>query len=108
MGMKMISRLDQVERVAELSRRLVAEHRKYAAMKERAAKAPIANAAKFKTDLDWQAQHINELEASVHAACVDAGLADLRDLDHYAEKVFHFGTGHEHRWQPARPALIST
>lgn len=62
---------------------------------------------KSNADMAWAAMALIRTEASLHAACVDAGLADLRDESAYAERDLR-GTGH-HRlpFQPDRPRAYS-
>ena len=62
---------------------------------------------KSNADLAWAAMAMVRLEATLHAACVDAGLADLRDAGAYAPRALR-GTGHHQlSFEPDLPRAFS-
>lgn len=62
---------------------------------------------KASVDLSWQAMHVAKLEADVHAAAVDAGIADLREPDHYRERTVRPSGWHEYLVIPAKPRCLT-
>ena len=61
---------------------------------------------KLKADLNWAAMELTKIEKNLHVACVDAGLADLRDPRHYETQDFHPWGWHHYRWQCNQPKAL--
>jgi hypothetical protein len=99
----MLSRTEDADRLFDLAKRLRDEHRKYARLSEKAQTAEGKAYQRVSVDLHHQAHHICTIEAEIHAAAVDAGLADLREPDHYRERTWKPDGWHEYRWTPAKP-----
>lgn len=99
--------LEDIERLFEICRRLRDERKKAARLSDRALSAASGKAAqKANVDLNWAAMHVGKIEAELHAAAVDAGIADLRDPDHYAERVAKPSSWHSYPWTPAQPRSL--
>lgn len=104
----MLTRLDTIDKLLMIAAQIRAEHRKYAKMQERASAAVTPKQhQKANTDLNWQAFHIVRLETALHAAAVDAGVADLRERQHYAPRAVKLTGFHEYELVPALPAQIN-
>ncbi|MCM8734617.1 hypothetical protein M5E06_10465 [Azospirillum sp. A1-3] len=108
----MLSKLADAERILEIAKRLRDEHRKYAKIQERGASLSYANSTpkqreKFTNDLNYQAHHIVKIETELHAAAVDAGLAEIRDASEYKTRTWKPTGWHEYEWTPARPRSLS-
>jgi hypothetical protein len=104
----MLTTLEQAERLLAVAKRLRDEHRKFARIKaayphDGTPKAKQKNAV----DLNWQARHIVQIEAELHAVAVDAGVADLRGPEHYAERVHNVDCWPQYKFQPAHPAALA-
>lgn len=103
----MMTRLTDAERIYEIAKRLLAEQRKFDRMQSKDTKDYTPKQrTKHTNDLNYQAHEIVKIETQLHAAAVDAGLADLREPQHYAEKVWRPTGFHSYQWQPARPASL--
>lgn len=108
----MHSKLDEAERLLEIAKRLRDEHRKYAKIQERGASLHYENSTpkqreKFTNDLNYQAHHIVKIEAELHAAAVDAGLADLREPEYYRKREWKPTGWHTYEWQPTQPRCLA-
>lgn len=105
----MMSTLETAERVFAAAKQLRDEHRKFQRIKDR---YPHSGTPKQKqkaaTDLDWQAHHIVKIEHALHAACVDAGLADAREPEHYRPYTVKLTGFHEYEVVPPVPASLAT
>lgn len=100
--------LEEVERLYEICRRLRDERKKAAKLSDRCLSAPSGKAAqKANIDLNWAAMHVGKIEAELHAAAVDAGIADIRDASHYAERVARPSHWHAYPWTPAQPRAMT-
>lgn len=97
--------LEDVERLAEAVKRLLTERRKMAKLGDKCLRDGLSSkqAQKASTDLNWQAMGVAKVEAEVHAAAVDCGLADLREPEHYATRDLNPSPRHRYRWTPPRP-----
>lgn len=104
----MITSHEDCERIASIAKRLLAERRQY---ERRAAGRDKAITPKqitrLNTDLNWQAMEIVKVEHELHVACVDAGLADLREASHYGPRDFHPSGWHHYRWEPVKPRALA-
>lgn len=100
--------LELIEAVVSLAKNLLAERKKYERISTRAhtAETPKQH-QKANADLNWQAMAMLKLETQLHVACVDAGLADLRDASHYAEKHFYPSGWHHYVWTPPQPKALA-
>jgi hypothetical protein len=96
--------LDDIQRVADLAKSYLAERKRFERMSDRARQAGTPKQAqKTSTDLNWQAMGLSKIEAALHAACVDAGLADLREASAYAQREFRPSGWHVYPFTPPRP-----
>lgn len=103
----MISLAD-IEALHEATKLLLAERRKAEKLSERARNAdPGPAAQRAGVNLHHQAAYVARLEAVVHARAVDAGLADLREPEHYADRTEHPDAFHVRRWAPAKPRALA-
>lgn len=103
----MLTRLADAERLHEITKRLLAEQRKYERIQSRDTRdATPKQRAKHTNDLNYQAHAIVRIEAELHAACVDASIADLRSPEEYAERDWKPTGFHHYRWTPARPSSL--
>jgi len=98
-------RFEDCERLAALARRLLAERKRYNRMRDRALSDSISRTArqKLEADLNWAAMEIEKMEITLHVACVDAGLADRREPQHYEQRYFRPSSFHTYTWQPPLP-----
>lgn len=103
----MDTRLSDAERIHKIATQLLAEQRKYARFQEKSCgDLNPKQAQKASTDLNWQAFHLVKIESELHAACVDASLAEERDAGHYAPRSIKFDGWHEYMFHPALPARL--
>lgn len=98
--------LANIERVAEITKRLLSERRKAARLSEKAfsLNGTPKQAQKVNADLNWQAMHVVDIEHELHVALVDAGLADMREPAHYAERTHKPSAWHEYKRPVHKPA----
>lgn len=101
--------LADIERVVALSKSYLTERKKYERLSEKALIGGMSSkqAQKASTDLNWQAMALEKIEAELHTACVDAGVADLRDERHYGERIFRPSGWHEYNFTPTKPRCFS-
>lgn len=104
----MICSMEDCERIASLAKNLLAERKKY----ERRSNArhdelSSKQAQKLNVDLNWAAMEIDKIERQLHVACVDAGIADLREPSHYTERHYHPSGWHHYTWTPPQPAALT-
>ena len=100
--------LDQIEAVATFAKSLLSERKKYERISERShGELTPKQHQKANADLNWQAMAMLKIEMQLHVACVDAGLADLRQTDHYGEKHFHPSGWHHYVWTPPQPKALA-
>ena len=104
----MITSARDAERLFDIAKRLRDERRKYERLNERS-KEDLSprQRSKLHADLNWQAWHICKIEDELHAAAVDAGLAECRPAGDYAERSVKFDGWHEYLYQPPRPACLT-
>lgn len=99
-------RLEEINEVLARAKSLANARRAYEAKRQKAGNAPPHKSEKVAAELATDAHHIETLEASLHAACVDAGLADLRSDECYEERVWRLSGWHESKWIPAQPKQL--
>lgn len=103
----MVARYDDVEDLFNAVKLLRDERRKMQRLSEKARLAEGQKARRKATvDLDWQAAHVAKVEALVHARAVDCGLADLREPEHYRERISHNSPWHKYPWSPELPRAL--
>lgn len=103
----MPSPLEDIEALFDAVKRFRDERRKMERLSEKAFNAEGPKAiSKANVDLNWQAVHVNRIEAEVHAKAVDCGVADLREPEHYGERISHNSSWHKYPWTPARPRAL--
>lgn len=100
--------LADIERVADLAKRYLSERKKYERLSEKSLIGVMTpkQAQKSSTDLNWQAMVLLKLEASLHASCVDAGCADLREPHEYHDRVLRPDGWHEYPFTPPKPRAL--
>jgi hypothetical protein len=98
--------LPEVKTIIEKAKLLETSLKKYAAKRERAGAMSADKSAKVAAELATDCHHIEVLEAALHAACVDAGVADARDPSEYEERTWWLSAWHEQRWKPASPKKL--
>lgn len=97
----MIASSSDCERILAIAKRLVSERRKYDKRSDGRDRATTPKQiSKLNVDLNWAAMEICKIEVELHVACVDAGLAELREPLHYAERHFHPSGWHHYTWTP--------
>lgn len=102
-------RLEEAEAIMTAAKRVVAARRKMAAMTQRHAQtSDMRESQRMNVDLDAQAMEIERLTAALHVACVDAGVADARDPEHYKARALHLSSFHDHHWQPPTPKALDS
>jgi hypothetical protein len=100
--------LEDVERLFAICRRLLHERRRADKISGRILISSDPSATrKANVDLNWLAMDIARIEAELHAAAVDAGLADLREASHYAERIAKPTGWHTYPWTPAQPRSLT-
>lgn len=96
--------LEDIEALFTAVKNLRDERRKMAKLSECAFAADSVKArSKSTVDLNWQAFHVTRLEHAVHAAAVNAGLADIRSADHYRPYTVNLSGWHTYEMVPALP-----
>lgn len=100
--------LADIQRVADLAKSYLAERKRYDRISERAfaAQSP-KQSQKAAADLNWQAMGMIKLEAALHAACVDAGVADLREAEAYQEQILRPSGWHTYPFEPPKPRSLA-
>jgi hypothetical protein len=98
----------EVQAIIEKAKLLEAALKKYHIKRERAGAMPAEKSAKIAVDLATDSHHIDALESALHAACVDAGVADMRDESEYAERSWWLSQFHEQKWKPAEPKRLKS
>lgn len=99
--------LSDIERIVAVSKLLLSERKKYARTSERwTGDVSPKQAQKLNADLNWQAMAIIKLEAELHAACVDGGVADLREPESYADRELRPSGWHRYHWSPTKPKSL--
>jgi hypothetical protein len=96
--------LADIQRVHDLAKRYLADRKKYERLIDRSHAADTPKQSqKAGTDLSWAAMDLIKQEAALHAACVDAGLADLRNSDAYAMRELRPSGWHVYAFDPPKP-----
>lgn len=97
-----------IQRVVDLAKSYLAERKKFERMSDRSHDTTTPKQAqKSNADMNWQAMALCKIEAGLHAACVDAGLADVRNASEYDERVFRPSGWHEYRFDPPKPRALA-
>jgi hypothetical protein len=100
--------LADIQRLSDLAKSYLADRKRYERMldKSSALQAP-KQAQKSSTDLSWLAMAMSKTEAALHAACVDAGVADLREPTAYADREFRPSGWHTYNFSPPKPRALA-
>lgn len=99
---------NDIQRVADLAKSYLAERKKFERMSDKSCgEMTPKQRQKSNADMNWQAMGLDKLEASLHAACVDAGIADLRDAETYAQRIFRPSGWHTYPFDPPKPRCFS-
>ena len=99
-------KVSEIEVVVKAAKDLDVALRRYQTKRNNAGLAPSSRAEKVQAELATDAHHLEVLEAALHAACVDAGVADARDPSEYEERSWWLSQFHEQRWKPATPKKL--
>lgn len=99
-------KVHEVQAIIDKAKLLQAALKKYETKRERAGSAAADKSAKIAAELATDCHHLEALEASLHAACVDAGVADVRDPSEYEERSWWLSEFHEQRWKPEAPKRL--
>lgn len=99
-------KVSEIEAVVKAAKDLGVALRRYHTKRNNAGLAPPSRAEKVQAELATDAHHLEVLEAALHAACVDAGVADARDPSEYEERSWWLSEFHEQRWKPATPKKL--
>lgn len=103
---KQVPKVKEIEAVVKAAKDLDVALRRYQTKRNNAGLAPANRAEKVQAELAADAHHLEVLEAALHAACVDAGVADARDPSEYEERSWWRSAWHEQRWKPATPKKL--
>ena len=104
----MAATMEDVEMLFQKVRLLRAERIKMEKLSHKALHAPAGKASrKASVDLNLQAFHVVRLEHEVHAAAVDAGIADAREPEHYEPYSVRLSGFHEYEVIPRKPKLFT-
>lgn len=96
--------LEDIEALYGAVKNLRTERQKMERLSEKARNAPLGRVSqKASTDLHWQAFHVGRLEHTVHAAAVNAGVADARPYDQYRPYSVKLTGFHEYEVVPPLP-----
>jgi hypothetical protein len=97
----------EIETIIRIARHLLAERRKYEKRSDGRNRAVTPKQSqKLNVDLNWAAMEISKIETQLHVACVDAGLADVREASHYDERHYHPSGWHHYTWTPPMPNAL--
>lgn len=100
--------LADIQRVSDLAKRYLADRKKYERIIDRShAAASPKQSQKSSADLSWAAMDLIKQEAALHAACVDAGIADLREPAAYAPREFRPSGWHVYSFDPPKPRALA-
>jgi hypothetical protein len=100
----MVCPLPDVEALYAATKRLLKERRKMDRLSQAALAAPNGKRAqKLSPDLNWQAMHVDKIEAEVHARAVDCGFAEIRPREEYSRQTHRPSPFHTYISQPALP-----
>ncbi|WP_417737230.1 hypothetical protein [Rosistilla oblonga] len=103
-----IPKVSEVKSIMDKAKLLESAIKKYETKREKARSSDSGRAGKIAADVATDCHHIEVLEASLHAACVDAGVADPRDPSEYEERSWWLSEFHEQRWKPESPKRLPT
>jgi hypothetical protein len=96
--------LADIGRVADAAKRYLAERKRFERISEKSCDdLTPKQMQKRNVDLGWQAVAMIKIEAELHTACVDAGLADLRDPAHYGQRTLYPDSWHKYPYTPPQP-----
>lgn len=102
----LMPKIKEIEAVVKAAKDLDVALRRYQTKRNNAGMAPTSRAEKVQAELASDAHYLDVLEAALHAACVDAGVADARDPSEYEERSWWLSQFHEQRWKPATPKKL--
>jgi hypothetical protein len=95
------------KRVAEIAIRLRSAIQRFDKRREAWDRDPSPKQAqKLNADLNWAGMDIDKIERELHVACVDAGIADLRDASHYDTRDYRPSGWHHYQWTPPQPRSL--
>jgi hypothetical protein len=106
-GGTVMIRFDEINEVANRAKSLAAATKKYEARRDKMRDASLHHATKHSATLAQESHHIEVLEADLHAALVDAGLAEPKDASDYEERTWRLSSWHEYKWTPAVPKRLA-
>lgn len=100
--------LDEIARILALAKSYQADRKRYARISERRMAGELSpkQCGKLEADLNWAAMDLAKIEKNLHVACVDAGLADLRDPRHYETQEFNPSAWHRYPWKCTTPKAM--
>ena len=98
----------EIQEIIDRAKALKSAVKKYDLKREKAASASVHSSTWGKQDagLAIDAHNLEVLESALHAACVDAGVADVRDPSEYEERSWWLSGFHEQRWKPSQPKRL--
>jgi len=97
-------RFDEINAVANRAKSLALAVKRYEAKSDKLFRTEsLKHAAKHAVDLANDAHYMEVMQSDLHAACVDAGLAEPKDAEEYEERTWRLSAWHEYKWSPAKP-----
>ena len=106
--------VDQIEEILQLSKSYKKARVKYQKQQEKElamakdfARYSNRQREKLRNDLNYDAVDLIQLKYSLHVACVDAGLADLRHESYYEDSCLEPDAFHQFKWTKKKPVALS-
>lgn len=100
--------IEDIERIRDLAASYLRDRKSYEKKSARSlGDLSLKQAQKLSADMNFDAMALYKLECALHAACVDAGVADARTPEHYAPTVLEPSGWHSYRFEPPRPRSLS-
>ena len=98
----------EIQEIIDKAKALKSAIKKYNVKGEKASAASVhcSTWGKQEVGLAIDAHNLEVLESALHAACVDAGVADARDPSEYEERSWWLSGFHEQRWKPSQPKRL--
>lgn len=99
-----------IEAVLSTTKHYLAERKRYAKICEHSnqdyTQISPKQVQKINADLGWAAMELVKIEAQLHADCVNAGVADLRGLDHYEDGELRPSAWHRYKFVKPIPRIL--
>ena len=101
--------LDQIKAIKTATQALARDIQAYSKLRDRNTLGMTSNqAGKHSANLAWKAMHIDQATHDLHVLCVDAGLADCREPEHYEPVEYRPSGWHKYLHVRNKPKALKT